>query len=311
MPDHMANRKSQTGCSHPYITNRLGGPLCCTWVEITAGRGNILPGLIFSNYCFLQCLTRVSHSSGSRCCPQLLQQQAQVSVSTSVTVVLRVQFQVSQLLGSSWHCSSHAGLGIRIPQSSTSASVETFGPKLWQLPRTLPMICSLQPLTHLQTHLSIPSTTTNILVLVWLLYHSVQLSHLSAPGKMPGTLLCLQLIPGSIQRCLFLLWKVTISCATLQFGCQLLNCHCFCLSTASNVTLLCLLQEPKITFWSDSPSLNILHNTEHPTFGASHRAQGRKGFGQPRTVGEVCSEKAVHQDRARTQGIPHLEDSNM
>lgn len=65
MPDHMANRKSQTGCSHPYITNWLGGPLCCTWVEITAGRGNILPGLIFSNCCFLQCLTRVSHSSGS------------------------------------------------------------------------------------------------------------------------------------------------------------------------------------------------------------------------------------------------------
>lgn len=74
MPDHMANRKGQTGCSHPYVTNWLGGPLCCTWVEITGGRRNILPGLIFSNYCFLQCLTRVSHSSRSRCCPQVLQQ---------------------------------------------------------------------------------------------------------------------------------------------------------------------------------------------------------------------------------------------
>lgn len=52
MLDHMPNRKGQTGCSHPYVTNLLGGPFCCTWVEITGGRGNILPGLIFSNYCF-------------------------------------------------------------------------------------------------------------------------------------------------------------------------------------------------------------------------------------------------------------------
>lgn len=63
MPDHMTNRKGQTGCSHPYVTNLLGGPFCCTWVEITGGRGNILPGLIFSNYCFSHSLTSVSHSS--------------------------------------------------------------------------------------------------------------------------------------------------------------------------------------------------------------------------------------------------------
>lgn len=66
MPDHMANRKGQTGCSHPYVTNLLGGPFCCTWVEITGGRGNILPGLIFSKYFFPQSLTTVSHSSGEQ-----------------------------------------------------------------------------------------------------------------------------------------------------------------------------------------------------------------------------------------------------